>query len=156
MTRELLGIVKCFENAIPAINSDKYNLKSDEVLRELEASFEALDFRVEKGKRSDQKIRVPVLFGLNNDTDKEYNADAWSIDGRIVIEVEAGQATENNKFYKGIFQACLMHEVEYLVLAVRQVYRGHRDFEIIYTFLETLYLSGRVQLPLKAILLIGY
>ncbi len=50
----------------------------------------------------------------------------------------------------------LMWEVEYLVIAVRNVYRKHKDFEIIHTFLETLYISNRLHLPLKGILLIGY
>lgn len=77
-------------------------------------------------------------------------------DGKIVIEVEAGRATENNQFLKDLFQACMMFNVEYLVLAVRNEYRSHNDFEIIYTFLETLYISNRIHLPLKGILLIGY
>lgn len=38
----------------------------------------------------------------------------------------------------------------------RNVYRKHKDFEIIHTFLETLYISNRLHLPLKGILLIGY
>lgn len=50
----------------------------------------------------------------------------------------------------------MMFGVEYLVIVVRNVYRGHKDFEIIYNFLETLYLSNRLQLPLRGILLIGY
>ena len=50
----------------------------------------------------------------------------------------------------------MMHNVEYLVLVVRNIYRGNKDFEKIYTFLETLYISNRLKLPLKEILLIGY
>ncbi len=92
---------------------------------------------------------MPVLFGLENKIDKAFNADAVSEDGRIVIEVEAGRATENNQFLKDIFQACMMFEVEYLIIVVRNVYRTHKDFEIIHTFLETLYISNRLHLPLK-------
>ncbi len=50
----------------------------------------------------------------------------------------------------------MMHEVEYLVIAVRQFYRSQNDFEKIYTFLETLSISNRLKLPLRGILLIGY
>lgn len=32
----------------------------------------------------------------------------------------------------------------------------HNDYQIIRTFLETLYINGRLQLPLKGILLVGY
>lgn len=57
-----------------------------------------------------------------------------------------------------------MFEVEYLVIAVLNEYhskikgkdRVSHDYEYIRTFLETLYVSNRLQLPLKGILLIGY
>ncbi|MEB3336820.1 MAG: hypothetical protein VKJ46_05105, partial [Leptolyngbyaceae bacterium] len=81
---------------------------------------------------------------------------ALSHDGRLVLEVAAGRAVDNYQFLKDIFQACMMHGVEYLVLAVRNDYRKHDDFKKIYTFLETLYISNRLHLPLKGILLIGY
>lgn len=49
-----------------------------------------------------------------------------------------------------------MFGVDYLVLAVRNTYRSHDDYDKVYVFLETLYISGRLRLPLKGILLIGY
>ena len=99
---------------------------------------------------------MPVLCGINNNIDKYFNADAVSNDGKIVIEVEAGRAINNNQFLKVIFQASMMFNVEYLIIAVRKNYRNNNDFNKIYTFLETLYISNRVHLPLKGILLIGY
>ena len=80
----------------------------------------------------------------------------FNFNGKIVIEVEAGRATANNQFLKDLFQDCMMFNVEYLVIAVRNTYRNHNDFEIVYRFLETLYISNRIQLPLKGIMLIGY
>ena len=77
--------------------------------------------------------------------DKSFNADALSGNKKIVIEVEAGRAVDNNQFLKDIFQACMMFEVEYLVIAVRNNYRGADDFSKIFTFLETLYISNRLQ-----------
>ena len=156
MTEELKQVVECFKNVDEQINSAENNLHSDAVLECLSGELKSIGFDVEQSKRAADKIRVPVLFGENNRIDKEYNADAVSGDGKIVLEVEAGQATENNKYFKVIFQACLMYEVEYLVIAVRKVYRGHNDFAIVHTFLETLYISGRISLPLKGVLLIGY
>jgi hypothetical protein len=50
----------------------------------------------------------------------------------------------------------MMFEVKYLVIAVRNLYRGSDDYSKIYAFLETLYISNRLRLPLKGILLIGY
>ena len=156
VTKEIQDVIDCFADEYEKISSDTNNLKSDEVLRIIAPRLESLSFTVETGKSSAEKIIVPVLFGLNNRVDKAFNADALSDDGKIVIEVEAGRATENNQFLKDIFQACMMFGAEHLVLAVRNEYRGHKDFEIVYTFLETLYISNRIKLPLKGILLVGY
>jgi hypothetical protein len=153
---EMKAVINCFAMVDDSINSENHNLSSNEVLDILCKPFTEIGFNVETGKKSNEKIRIPVLFGLDNKIDKEFNADALSKDGRIVIEVEAGRALDNNQFLKDIFQACMMFGVEYLTLAVREHYRGRADFEIIYTFLETLYISGRLHLPLKGILLIGY
>ena len=153
---EAQTIVDCFQLEHKNIDSEKCNLSSNEVLGILKPHLEKVGFICETGKSKENKIIVPVLFGCNNVVDKSFNADAISQDGKIVIEIEAGRATENNQFLKDIFQACMMFHVEYLVIAVRNVYRGHKDFEIVYTFLETLYISNRLQLPLKGVLLIGY
>lgn len=156
ITPEMKKVIDCFIQIEEEINSDKQNLKSDQVLNVLHKPLTSIGYSVETSKSQKDKIDVPVLFGRDNKVDKSFNADALSEDGKIVIEVEAGRATENNQFIKDIFQACMMFEVEYLVIAVRNIYRGHQDFEIIYTFLETLYISSRLHLPLKGILLIGY
>ena len=156
VTKEIQDVIDCFADEYEKINSDTNKLKSDEVLRIIAPRLERLSFTVKTGKSSAEKIIVPVQFGLNNRVDKAFNADALSGDGKIVIEVEAGRATENNQFLKNIFQACMMFGAEHLVLAVCNEYRGHKDFEIVYAFLETLYISNRIKLPLKGILLVGY
>ncbi len=156
MTPSINAVVSCFQTVSPQISSPENNLSSNEVLELLRPYLEKIDYVVETGKTQAKKISVPVLFGYENSIDKSFNADALSKDGKIVIEVEAGRATENNQFLKDVFQACMMHGVEYLVIAVRNTYRGHADFEIVYTFLETLYISNRLHLPIKGILLIGY
>ena len=156
VTDEIQGVIDCFKAVEHVIDSNNTNLVSNDVLEKVRPFLEEQGYRVEIGKSADKKIDVPVLFGNNNAIDKSFFADAISKDGRIVVEVEAGQATENNKFLKDIFEACMMFDVEYLVIAVRNVYRSHDDFIRICTFLETLYISSRLQLPLKGILLLGY
>lgn len=156
ITKEINQVIDAFKKVESDISSDTKNLKSNDVLKKLEPLLESIHFYVEKGKSVDDKIDVPVLFGHNNIVDKSFYADALSHDGKIVIEIEAGRATENNQFLKDIFEACMMFDVEYLVLAVRNLYRNHNDFDICYNFLETLYVSNRLHLPLKGILLIGY
>lgn len=156
ITKDIQAIISCFEKEDNKIKSPEFDLSSNEVLEVVRPHLEKAGFICETGKSKEKKISVPVLFGFDNKIDKAFNADAISSDGKIVIEVEAGRATENNQFLKDIFQACMMFEVEYLVIVVRNVYRKHKDFEIVHTFLETLYISNRLHLPLKGILLIGY
>lgn len=152
----LRDVVSCFETEIGKIGSESNNLSSNDVLELIRPHLEELGYTVETGKRKSEKIQVPVLYGRGNHKDKYFYADAVSLDGKIVIEVEAGRAVDNNQFLKDVFQACMMHQVEYLVLAVRNDYRGKNDFERVYSFLETMYISNRLKLPLSGILLLGY
>jgi hypothetical protein len=49
-----------------------------------------------------------------------------------------------------------MQDVDYAVIAIRNDYRGSDDFSKVKTFLETLYASQRLKLPLAGVLIIGY
>lgn len=163
VTPRIRQIIECFIQVDKEKNTDTH-LRSNEMLALVRPYLEDIDFLVEKGKALDEQIFVPVLFGENDEIDKSFAADALSKDHKIVIEVEAGRAVFNNQFLKDIFQACMMFEVEYLVIAVLNEYhfkvngveRSSHDFQSVKTFLETLYISNRLQLPLKGILLIGY
>ncbi len=156
ITLEVEDVIKCFQNNYDRIKSPENKLNSDGVLKAISNDLKLLDFRVEQSKAKVDKIKVPVLFSLNNRIDKFFDADAVSADGKIVLEVEAGRAYVNNQFLKDVFQACMMPSVDYLILAVRNDYRGNDDFSKIFQFFETLYINGRLQLPLKGIVLIGY
>jgi len=157
ITSDMQGIIECFESVSDDIDSMTHEeLESNKVLAMVGPKLTLLGYSVEKSKKTEDKIVVPVLFGQNNRVDKSFYADALSSDGRVVIEVEAGRALANNQFLKDIFEASMMFEVEYLVLAVRNKYKNSNDFEKIGIFIETMYISGRIQLPLKGILLIGY
>ena len=153
---DLRRVIESFKAVEAEIDSASKELNSNAVLAKVRPFLEKNGYTVETGKGKNDEIDVPVLFGKNNNVDKSFFADALSNDGRIVIEVETGRATENNQFLKDIFEASMMFDVEYLVLAVRNVYRTHADFYIVHTFLETMYISNRIKLPLKGILLIGY
>jgi hypothetical protein len=58
----------------------------------------------------------------------------------------------NNQFLKDLFEACVMPSVDYLVIAVRNDYRGQNDFEKVCAFLDSLYASDRLRLPLAGVL----
>lgn len=153
-------------NVFKTVDERKPNkqLQSNDMLALVRPGLLELGYSVERGKTMNEMIPVPVLFGEDNEIDKSFYADALSADHKIVIEVEAGRAVANNQFLKDIFQACMMYEVEHLVIAVLNEYRVTvngkttilNDFKKIQTFLETLYISNRLHLPLKSILLIGY
>lgn len=156
ITPQIKSVIDCFVAVEKEIDSQNTRLVSNEVLKKVCPYLEKIDFYVETSKREGDRIDVPVLFGRDNSIDKAFRADALSKDGKVVIEVEAGRATENNQYLKDIFEASMMFDVEYLILVVRKFYRTHKDFDIIYTTLETMYISNRIKLPLKGILLIGY
>lgn len=163
VTPQIRDIINCFKK-VDEDRDDSVHLKSNEMLALVRPHLEAINFTVETGKAADEQIYVPVLFSENDQVDKYFAADALSEDHKIVIEVEAGRAVKNNQFLKDIFQACMMYEVEYLVIAVLNEYvfntggkqQVAHDYQSVKTFLETLYVSNRLQLPLKGILLIGY
>lgn len=156
-TQTARHIVSVFEGVAAEIDSTTHDEQvSNLVLEKVAPQLQQLGFRVETGKRNDQKIRVPVLFGHNGITAKSFDADAYLPDEGFVIEVEAGRAVVNYQFLKDLFQACMMHDVYYLAIAVRNLYRGGNDFEKVRTFFDTLYASNRLKLPLKGILVIGY
>ena len=108
------------------------------------------------GKKTDDKIPIPVLFGMGGKVEKSFDADAYHAGERFVLEVEAGRAVANNQFLKDLFQACMMHDVDYLAVAVRNTYRERKDFERVMKFFDTLYACNRLSLPLKGILILGY
>jgi len=156
ITKQVKDAIDCFDKNFHLINSTEFNYNSNEVLEIVRNDLEKIGFKIEKSKKKHDKIRVPVLFGLNNKVDKFFDADGISEDLSIVLEVEAGRAYRNNQFLKDIFQACMMPSVEYLIIAVRNTYAGTDDFQSIFAFIETLYINGRLKLPLKGIVLIGY
>ena len=80
-----------------------------------------------------------------------YNAEQ-----KFVLEVEAGRAVSNYQFLKDYFQACVMVDVDYLAIAVRQIYNKQKDYETVCNFFDTLYSSGRLKTELKGVLIIGY
>ena len=152
----LFRVVDVFLEQQDIIDSDKHTLNSDGVLEKVRFGLEALSFDVEKSKKKEDKIHVPVLFGPNGVLEKYFEADGVNTEKRTVIEVEAGRGVTNHQFLKDLFQACMMHNIDYLVIAVRNQYRASKDFDKVLSFFNTLYSSNRLALPLKGVLIIGY
>lgn len=149
-------VVGAFEDAQPQITSTKHKLNSNGVLAHVKDGLGELGFNVEACQKAAEKIRIRLLFGRKGRPEKSFDADAFHAGEGFVIEVEAGRAYTNHQFLKDLFEACMMHNVHYVAIAVRQDYRKHRDFEAVCTFFDTLYASGRLSLPLRGVLLLGY
>jgi hypothetical protein len=150
------ALVQVLEASEDELHAKSKELSSNGVLAILCPGLQQLGFRVETGKKASEKIRVPVLFGRNGMAGKTFEADAWHVEEKMVLEVEAGRGYLNNQFLKDLFQACMMHDVEYCAIAVRNRYITVNDYENVLSFFETLYASNRLRLPLKGVLLIGY
>lgn len=155
-TARFRDIVAAFDEVIEKIGSDKNTHSSNVVLAHVAPGLARLGFKVEAGKKHDEKISVPVLFGENGEAAKSFEADALHADERIVLEVEAGRGVANNQFLKDLFQACAMQDVDWFVVAVRNTYKTSKDYESVVRFFDVLFASRRLQLPLKGILVIGY
>jgi hypothetical protein len=156
LTPEMKSVVSVFEKNSQSIKSDTNELISNDVLFTLKSDLEAIGFNIEKSKKKNDKIKIPVLFGRNGKLEKSFDADGLDVNSRTVIEIEAGRAVSNYQFLKDLFQACMMQEIDNLIIAVRNSYKGKPDFEVVVTFFDTLYASGRLNLPLHRILIIGY
>ena len=86
--------------------------------------------------------------------------DTYHNETKTIIEIEAGRGVANNQFLKDLFEACVIPDIDVLVIAVLNEYHvgdvTNKDFETVVKFFETLYVSDRINLPLKSILVIGY
>lgn len=150
----LKKIVRIFKIKEKYIKSPENKLKSDEVLSVIREDLEAMDFRVEKDKKN--KIEIPILFGINGKIEKRFEVDGYNKNTQTIIEIEAGAGVANNHFLKDLFKACLIKEVKYFIIGVRNEYRGSKNFKKVANFYDAIYISDRLKLPLKGILLIGY
>jgi len=149
-------VYKAFEVNDSKITSSRHKFNSNTVLKLIREDLEGAGFEVESGKKKIQKINIPVLFGQNGKAEKSFDADGWNRSTKTVIEVEAGRGVTNYQFLKDLFQACVMHDIDYLIVCVRNNYLGKDDFSAVVNFLNTLYASNRLKLPLKGVMVIGY
>ena len=79
-------VINVFKNSDFRMDSNAQYYHSDQVLSILEPGLCSIGFSVEKSKHKQDKINVPVLFGLNGKIEKAFDADAYSSEYRYVIE----------------------------------------------------------------------
>ena len=152
----LVSVIKVFNEYEDKINSHKHKLDSNTVLEILRKNLEGVGFRIETGKKKNEKIKIPVLFGENDRIIKSFDVDGYHEEFKTVLEVEAGRGVMNNQFLKDFFEACIMVNVDYCIIAVRDTYLKQKDFEKVKDFFDSMYASGRMNIPLKGLLIVGY
>lgn len=154
--KEISNVVVCFEMNNKIISKKKIN-DAAAVLNILEPDLKKQGFKM-KGN-ANGKLSVPVLYGVNGSVDKQFLIDAFEPKMGIVFEVEAAATVVNYLFIKDILEASLMEGANYLIIAVRNsnpTTNNQKDFETVCRFLETIYSSNRLRLPLIGVLIIGY
>lgn len=98
--QSLMDVVKAVNKNIEQIRSDKNSEHSDNVLRILEFDLKQFGFDVEAGKKKNEKLSMPVLYGEKGLIDKAFEVDAVHRDTNTIVEIEAGRAVANNQFLK--------------------------------------------------------
>lgn len=150
----LLEVIEVFKENKEKISSKDHKHNSNKVLKFLTTGLQSIDYNVEE---NGVKIGLPVLIGENDKVLKRFDVDAHNRNEKTIIEVEAGQAVDNNKFLKDLMKACLLQDIDYLVIASRIIYgtSNSKNFETISNFIELIYTS-RLKLPIKGCLIVGY
>jgi len=161
----IMEIVKAFQECGDSIGTRALTkgLTSDGVLAVLRERLVALQFQVEMGKRHGQKIKRPVFFGEGGRATLQYEIDAYHIEWRCGLEVEAGRAWMGNAVYRDLIQALVMVNLDYLVLAVPNTYKYltrskpsvSRDYQNTVAMADALYGHSRITMPF-GLTVIGY
>ena len=158
-----VAVLKVFQDLYGQIGTPHNRLQSNEVLAEVRLPLTEMGYEIEgPGAR----VERPVLFGESGKKDKSYNVDGWHETSGTILEVEAGQAVENNRFAIDILKACSIQGAQNLIMAIPAKYHPDRlknsgkppkkEFDSVVLTLDAIYSAARVQLPLDSVLVIGY
>ena len=157
------SFVEAFERVLPQIDSTRVGANSDDVLAAVRPGLESIGYIVEASKAARDRLDRPVLFKEQGQAEVTYEPDAFLPDEGVVVEVEAGRAASNNAVYRDLIRASLMVDVAYLAAVVPVEYWNNertKRYAQVYdkelSNLRAIFSSGRLQLPLEGVLLLGY
>ncbi len=149
-TADLKKVKDIFESVQDDIDSATHEAHKSDVLDAVRDKLKKLGYQVKSGLAHDQRVQLPVTDNI------QYDVDAYNSATRIAVDVEAGRAWMNNAFLRDIVDVGMMRDVDHLVLAVPSTFKGTHPFTKICEYLDTFYENGRISLPLKTIVIIGY
>ena len=158
----LVEIFRKHEPLICTIALSK-GLESDPVLRILAPDLLTAGFIVEASKIRSKKIERPVFYGENGQPSLRYEIDAYHPQWKCGLEVEAGRAILGNAIFRDLFQAMVMTDVDYLCLAVPNIYKYNakrrpltsKYYEKTISVADALYGHTRAKMP-YGLIVIGY
>lgn len=155
---EVMQTVAVFQQTIGTISSGSdatAQMVGNAVLAEVRERLEALGFQVE---RQGVPVRLPVLYGEGGTARRTYHADAWWMESGVVVEVEAGGARQNNRALLDILKGMMWQDCTHLVIAVKKSYGASKqnDYEWLRDWVELLYASDRVVIPMESLTVVGY
>jgi hypothetical protein len=155
-----LAAVNAHRDDIDSATHDR--LESDEVVAAVRDTLVGAGWLIEQGKKAEQKIHRPVLFGDNGSVRVKQEIDGWHPELKIVLEVESGRGWQGNAVYRDLVRASLITDADYLALGVRSRYTYganntvQNDFERTRDLLDSVYASQRLGLPFVGLLLFGW
>ena len=170
----VVKIIRAFENNASSIDSEKFGksgtnedkteFDSNFVLEQIEDDLTKIDgFSVEMKDEEGEKqlLRLPVLWGDNGESIKEYRVDGWSEEERIMLEVEAGMMIMSNKTHQDdLIKALQIPNVKHFVIACAKVWDYHgskkKPYERVKTDFSAFYHGNRLVLPFETITIIGF
>ena len=131
---------------------------SNEVLSVIRPALEGQGFEVERSRSS---LRRPVLWGAAGGEDLTYEVDAVHDEHGVVVEVEAGRSMSGgNAVYRDLLRSALIETADHLLLVVPMQYHSGKTPEQVYAatteLVDAIYASGRLALPFKSVVVLGY
>lgn len=132
ISQELTEVINVFNKHFEQIDSYNRTLRSEDVLDCLAHDLKQFGYII-KGKRS-----------------------AYNNLYQVIIKIEAGRGLTNNQFLKDLLEVCMMDDVKHIIIAVRNIYGKQHDFDKVVEFINRLYSSYKIVLPLQGVLIIGY
>jgi hypothetical protein len=158
----LVGVVAAARTNVES--ASVAGLTSDTALGMLREGLEGIGYRVEAGKRTSERITLPVLFGEQGAPRVRYDVDGVNEELGVLLEVEAGRGAKGNAVYRDLIRTSLIVDARFLALGVMQEYRHKiggksvtvRSYEDARDQLDAIYASTRLQLPFEGVLLFGY
>lgn len=109
----LKQVINVFQKKLDQISCEIHKHSNNFVLEKVRLDLGRIDYKLKDQNCIRIKLKFPVLFGRNGIREKYFNADGFQIETKTVIEVEAGRGVTNYQFLKVLFQACMMHEVDF-------------------------------------------